>query len=72
MRRVAELSYAAVVRREFKAPPKPIVMTDWEFERYYYAEKRRKNKEEKLRRQHSDEMSRQSDSFIRLAIKSDT
>ena len=72
MKRVAGLTYAAVVRRDFKLAPKPIVMLDWEFDRYYYAEKRRKYKEETLRRRHSNDISRQSNIFLYAENKSDT
>ena len=71
MRRVAGLSYASVVRREVPIIPKPIVITDWEFDRMYYADMRRKRKEKQSQRGHSDDITRKFSRFFEAYFKSD-
>ena len=72
MRRVAGLSYASVVRREVPIIPKPIVITDWEFDRMYYADMRRKRKEKQSQRGHSDDITRHTIKILSAYINSDT
>ena len=71
MRRVNGLTYAAVVREGPRRPEHP-VLTDVEFDRMYYAEMRRKRKEEQARRRHANLDTQWSSKILDVLIKSDT
>ena len=71
MRRVSGLTYAAVVREGPRRPEYP-VLTDVEFDRMYYAEMRRKRKEEQTRSRHENLNTQWLSKILDVHKKSDT